>query len=71
MSFWSVFHLQELKQLHGLKVSEMVTLFQKPKNNKKLQKLPFLLSNQLPQNKNVCHYVYSPTKEEPFLFYML
>jgi hypothetical protein len=52
------------------RVSEMVTLFQKPKNNK-LQKLPFILSNKIPQNNNVCHYVYFPTKEEPLIFYML
>jgi hypothetical protein len=43
----------------------------KAKKQQQIAKTSFFLSNQIPQNNNVCHYVYSPTKEEPLIFYML
>lgn len=48
---------QELKQFHGLQVSERMTLCQKPKHNDKLQKFPCPVFNQICKNGHVHHYV--------------
>ncbi len=56
MFFWNVFHLQEQKQLDSFKVNEWLTLFQKTKNDNKLQKFPFCF-HHIPPIQQICHCV--------------
>jgi len=69
MFFWGVFHLQELEQqFHGLKICEWWPHC-KSQKQQIAKNLPCLLSNHiLVYNYQVCHYVFSPTKEEMFIF---
>jgi hypothetical protein len=72
MVFWGV-HLQELKkQFHGLKICERWLHCKSQKQQQIAKNLLYLFSNHiLAYNYQVCHYVFSPTKEETFIFCML
>jgi len=72
MLLWHVLHLQKLKQqLHGFKVNERLTLFQKSKDSNKLHPKKNLFSTRIPQNHHVCNYISSLTIKQVLIFCML